>query len=119
MEDIEEEIEEDHKAYEPCACHNIQLVLKDGSEAEPKIDLLIKRVSKNIVSKSKFSAVIAEQLRQFGKKFLKRDITRFNSILFTARSIVSVSSIQFVTIRSRMPTKTKSCKSGVFFIKRR
>ena len=59
-------------AYEPCAAHNIQLVLKDGFQAVPELNDLIVKLSKNIVSKSKFSALIAEELRNFVKKFSKR-----------------------------------------------
>ncbi len=47
---------------------------------------LIDRLSKDVVSKSKFSSVIAESLREFDKKFCKKNITRWNSTLFFCRS---------------------------------
>ena len=64
--DDSDEETENNKAYQACAAHNIQLVLKDAFEAVPAINKLINEVSKNIVSRSKFSA-----LREFGKKFPK------------------------------------------------
>ena len=74
----------------PCACHNINLVNQDGFKEQPEFEELIKRVCKNIVNKSKFSILIAEELRKIGKKFCKRCITRWNSNLFVARAILKV-----------------------------
>ena len=105
-EDDIDDVEIKNFAYEPCACHNIQLVLKDGFAQSPTFENLIKKISKNIVTRSKFNALIAEELREFGKKFAKRVITRFNSMLFTARSVISVSQVQFVKIQKAMPVKT-------------
>jgi hypothetical protein len=102
-----EEEEGERLAYEPCSAHNIQLVLKDGFEENPKLNDMIKRLSKNIVSRSKFSALIAEELRTFGKKFSKRVMTRWNSVLFTARSLIGVSQSEFTKIRNALPKKTK------------
>ena len=111
--DTSTDFEDDDKyAYEPCACHNIQLVLKDGFKEVPEIEELIKNISKNIVNRSKFSVLIAEELRNFGKKFAKRVVTRFNSVLFTARSVLAVSNEQFQKIRNKMPTKTKKEKNA-------
>ena len=76
------------------------------------LDDLIKRLSKDIVSRSKFSALIAEQLREFGKKFAKRVVTRFNSILFTARSLIGVSEEQFSKIQKAMPRKTSKQRTA-------
>ena len=86
-------------AYEPCAAHNCQLILKDEFESVPVLDGLVKRLSKNVVNRSKCSALIAEELRNFGKKFAKRAPTRWNSILFTARSLLSVTPEQYKKIR--------------------
>ena len=94
-ENFDEEDDSLRLAYEPCAAHNIQLVLKDAFLAVPDLNDLIIRLSKNIVSKSKFSALIAEELRNFGKRFSKRAVTRWNSILFTARSLIGVTSEQY------------------------
>ena len=94
-------------AYEPCSAHNIQLVLKDGFTENPTLNDLIKRLSKNIVSRSKFSALIAEELRSFGKKFAKRVVTRWNSVLFTSRSLINVTPAQYVQIKNSMPKATK------------
>ena len=41
--------------YFSCACHNILLVLDDGMKFDKKYNSLIEKVSKDIVSKSKFS----------------------------------------------------------------
>ena len=57
-EEGEDDEEEQKYAYEPCACHNIQLVLKDGFAQVPGFELLIKKITKNIVNRSKFSALI-------------------------------------------------------------
>jgi hypothetical protein len=45
----------DQASYLPCAAHNIQLFLKDGLKMDAAYTALIKKVAKNIVSKSKFS----------------------------------------------------------------
>ena len=90
LDDDIDDVEIKKLAYEPCACHNIQLVLKDGFAQAPSFENLIKKISKKIVARSEFNALIEEELREFGKKFAKRVITRFNSILFTARSVISV-----------------------------
>ena len=65
----ESTVDEDNRlmSYMPCAAHNIQLVLKDGLNINEEYVNLINKVSKNIVSKSKFSSIIAEELRNFGK----------------------------------------------------
>ncbi len=111
-ENFDEEDDPLRLAYEPCAAHNIQLVLKDAFLALPHLNDLIIRLSKNIVSKSKFSALIAEELRNFGKKFAKRAVTRWNSILFTARSLIGVTSEQYKKIRDKMPTLSKKQKAA-------
>ena len=64
--------EELRKAYIPCAAHNLQLVIKDGLKLSPEYISLTNNVSKNIVSKSKYSSIIAEQMSEFGKKFAKK-----------------------------------------------
>lgn len=99
-------------AYEPCSAHNIQLVLKDGFEEVTFLNELIKKISKNIVSRSKFSALIAEELREFNKKFAKRVVTRWNSILMMARSVLSVTPDQFKKIREKMPTYSQKQKDA-------
>ena len=97
-------------SYMPCSCHNIQLVIKDGLNLSESYNLLINRVSKHIVSKSKFSILIAEELRSFNKKLSKKNLTRWNSILFMVRSVLKLSPSEFASIRSKLPTKTKSQK---------
>ncbi len=74
-------------AYIPCACHNIQLVLHDGLKLDAVMLKLIEHVAKDIVNKSKFSTCIAEELRKFGVKFQKKNVTRWNSILFMIRFV--------------------------------
>ena len=54
-ENFDEEEDPLRLAYEPCAAHNMKsIVLKDGFQAVPELNDLIVRLSKNIVSKSKF-----------------------------------------------------------------
>ena len=53
-------------AYMPCAAHNLQLVINDGYDDEPKILETLKSVTKNIISRSSYSHVIAEALREIG-----------------------------------------------------
>jgi hypothetical protein len=98
-------------AYLPCAAHNIQLVIKDGITSDEKYVQLIDRVSRNIVSKSKFSALIAEELRNFDLKFAKKVVTRWNSILFMCRSVLKVSDVQLAKIRKKMADNTQSEKT--------
>ena len=45
----------------PCLAHNIQLVVNDGLNLDTTYTQLINKVSKNIVSKSKVVAIIAEK----------------------------------------------------------
>ena len=94
----------------PCAAHNVQLVIKDGLKLNDEYNNLINRVSKDIVSKSKFSTIIAEELRTFNKKLSKKNITRWNSILFMIRSVLKLTPVEFASIKSKLPTTTKAQK---------
>lgn len=93
-------------AYIPCCAHNIQLVVKDGLKLSVKYNDLIDRVSKDIVSKSKMSHVIAEELRNLNKKLNTKNLTRWNSILFMVRSVLKMTQEEMRQIRSKMPNKT-------------
>ena len=99
-------------AYIPCAAHNIQLVLKDGLTFDADFSVLINQVSKDIVSKSKFSILIAEELRSFDKKLCKRVVTRWNSVLFMIRSVLKVSIEEFDLIKSKLRSKAVSLKKA-------
>jgi hypothetical protein len=66
---------------------------------------LIKHVSENIVTKSKQSLVIAEELRKLNIKLNKKNVTRWNSILFMIRSALKLSPDDFKKIRNEMPTR--------------
>jgi hypothetical protein len=57
-------------------------VIKDGLKLEDDYNKLIKHVSEDIVSKSKNSLVIAEELRKMNVKLNKKNVTRWNSILW-------------------------------------
>jgi hypothetical protein len=72
----------------PCLAHNIQLVIKDGMKLDDESNKLLDHVSKKIVNKSKSSSIIAAELRKFDKKLNKKNITRWNSILFMVRSVL-------------------------------
>jgi len=86
------------KAFIPCAAHSLQNVIKDGLNFSEGYTELIKKVSKKIVSKSKFSHLIAEELRSYRVKFNKKNTTRWNSILFMVRSVLKVTPAQFLDI---------------------
>ena len=90
----------------PCLAHNIQLVIKDGLNLSEDYNELIKHVSSDIVSKSKSSSFIAAELRKFNKKLKKKNITRWNSILFMVRSVLKLSPEQMKVVRSQMPSRT-------------
>ena len=93
-------------AYIPCLAHNVQLVIKDGLKLNNDYERLINHVSKDIVSKSKCSLVIAEELRKFNKKLNKKNVTRWNSVLFMIRSVLKLTPEEMKKIRQEMPTKT-------------
>ena len=63
---------------------------------------LVDKISKKIVNKSKFYTIIANELRNFGKKFTTRVPTRWNSMLFMIRSVLKVSSQEFLHIKSKI-----------------
>ena len=96
-------------AYLPCCAHNFQLVLKDGFKLDKVYDNLLKRIAK-IVSKSKKSSIIADELRNLDKFLCKSIPTRWNSILFLIRSILKLSSSDLTQIRNNLPTNTKNKK---------
>ncbi len=97
-------------AYMPCAAHNLQLVIKDGLKLDEEYNKLIEKVSKNIVSKARCCTYIADELRKLNKFVLKSNVTRWNSILFMIRSVLSLSPQDFKTIRSNLPSKNKKQK---------
>jgi len=94
-------------AYIPCAAHNIQLVIKDGLVFDAKITSLINKISKNIVSKSKFSYAIAEELRNLNIKLRTKNVTRWNSILFMVRSVLKLTPADFSTIQQSLPRTSR------------
>ncbi len=94
-------------SYLPCCAHAGQLVLKDGINLDDEYTVLIKKVSKDIVSKTKVSNLIAEEVRNLELTLLTYVITRWNSILFMIRSVLRISDEDFKKIRKSMPTKTK------------
>ena len=71
---------------------------------------LINRVSKDIVSKSKSSHVIAEELRFLNKKLNTKNLTRWNSILFMIRSVLKLSPDEIQQIKYKMPNVTAEDK---------
>ena len=95
-------------AYIPCLAHNIQLVVQDGLKLSESYTKLINRVSHDIVSKSKFSHVIAEELRKINKKLNKKNLTRWNSVLFMIRSVLRLKPEELKLISDQMPNKTET-----------
>jgi hypothetical protein len=90
--------------------HNIQLVVKDGLKLNPEYNALIDRVSTNIVTKSKLSHVIAEELRNLNININTKNVTRWNSILFTVRQVLKLSPQDLKQIRDQLPNKTSDEK---------
>jgi hypothetical protein len=60
------------------------------------------------------SSVIAAEMSLFGIKLSKKNITRWNSILFMIRSVLRVSKEQFKDIRKQMPFRTAAEKTKNF-----
>jgi len=113
LDDTENDAEELESvlSYLPCAAHNIQLVVKDGLKLDEDFSVLIKKVSKNIVCKSKVSTYIAAEIRSLELTLQKSVITRWNSILFMVRSVLRLNDQDFADIRSKMKTKTEKQRS--------
>ena len=82
-------------------------MIKDAFKLNMNFNDLINKVSKKVVSKSKFSHLIAEELANLKLKFNKKNSTRWNSILFMVRSVLKVTREQFQDIQNKMPTATK------------
>ena len=94
-------------SYLPCAAHNGQLVLKDGINLNEEYTKLIKKISHDIVSKTKVSSLIAEEIRRLDKTLKNYVITRWNSILFMIRSVLKLTESDFKSIRNTMNTNTE------------
>jgi hypothetical protein len=93
------------KSYLFCAAHSGQLTLKDGFKLDEAYTHLIKKISRDIVSKSKCSLLIAEEVRKIDKVLKNYVITRWNSILFMIRSVLKLSPDDFKNIRAKMKSK--------------
>lgn len=68
---------------------------------------LIKKVSHDIVSKTKVSNLIAEEIRNLDKVLKTYVITRWNSILFMIRSVLKLTDKDFKTLRDKMNKSTE------------
>jgi hAT family C-terminal dimerisation region len=97
----------------PCAGHNINLIVNDGFKLTFEYSKLISRISTDIVNKSKVSTVIAAQLRELDKKLNKKNVTRWNSVLFMIRSVNAITKDEMDKIRSQMTSKTKKDKERI------
>ena len=84
-----------------------------------KFTKLIQRVSRKIVSKSKMSHLVAEELSKIKVKFNKKNETRWNSILFMIDSVLKVTPIQMKDIQDKMLDKTREQRrvKKFFYIK--
>ncbi len=87
--------------------------IKDGLKSDEDYNKLIKHVSEDIVSKSKSSLVIAEELRKLNIKLNQKNVTRWNSILFMTRSVSRLSAADFKTIRTEMPSTNSKQKEVI------
>ena len=90
----------------PCCAHNIQLVVKDSLKLDEAYSKLLTKVSSDIVSRSKVSHLIAEEVRRLDKSLYKAVVTRWNSILFMIRSVLKPTPTDFATIRKEISTKS-------------
>ena len=86
------------------------MVIKDGLKLSNQYTELISKVSNNIVSKSKMSHVIAEELRKLQKKLCTKNVTRWNSILFMIRSVLKLKPEDFKKIRDEMSANNATQK---------
>ena len=86
-------------SYLPCAAHNIQLVVKDGLKLDVEYTALI-------VSKSRTSSTIAEELRNLNKYVNKCVVTRWNSILFMIRSVLRITPQEWSEVRGKLKRST-------------
>jgi hypothetical protein len=80
--------------------------LKDGLKLNEEYEQLIKKVSKDIVSKTKVSNLIAEEINAIEKVLKNYVITRWNSILFIIRSVLKLTDKDFKMLRDKMNKKT-------------
>lgn len=84
--------------------------MKDGLKLNEEYTQLIKKVSKDIVSKTKVSNLIAEEIRAIEKVLKNYVITRWNSILFMIRSVLKLTDKDFKMLRDKMNKKTEKQK---------
>jgi hypothetical protein len=95
--DFEDEAAE--LAYIPCSCHNVQLIIGDGiKDLDEKYQALLSKCTKDIVGKSKMSSIIADELRKIDIKLCQKCETRWNTILFVARSCLKPNPEQYKLI---------------------
>lgn len=80
--------------------------MKDGLKLNEEYEQLIKKVSKDIVSKTKVSNLIAEEINAIEKVLKNYVITRWNSILFIIRSVLKLTDKDFKMLRDKMNKKT-------------
>lgn len=106
IEEDEEFLSTINRSFMGCAAHQLALALKDGLKLSPAYSGLIERVAHDIVSKSHYSTIIAEQLREFNKSLRQRNATRWNSTLFMIRSAIKLSPNEYRIVRSKMPANT-------------
>ncbi len=89
----------------------MQLVVKDGFKLSEIYEKLILKVSRDIGNRAKRSQIIAECLREFNKKMLNKNVTRWNSILFMISSVLKITPYEFHAIREAMPTTNTKQKA--------
>ncbi len=77
-------------------------MIKDGFKKDNALTELIDRVSRDIVSKSKFSQHLSEKLRSLNVYLNKRNVTRWNSTLFMVKSVLSLTDNQYSKVRNHM-----------------
>ena len=68
---------------------------------------LLKKISHDIVSKSRRHHIIAEELRKLSKHLHTATVVRWNSILFMIRSVLKLTDEDLKMIRDKLPKKNK------------
>ena len=90
----------------------LQNVIKNAFKLNDTYTVLVNKISKKIVSKSKFSHIIAEELADMKLKFSKKNATRWNSVLFMVRSVLKATPQQLQYIQSQMPSNNQKAKQA-------
>lgn len=99
----------DKDCFVPCVCHVLNTTLKDAFKSNEYVEESLKKMT-SIVGRARKSIAVAEQLSKFGKTLQKNVATRWNSILFVARSINNLKPEELKEILNTMNNKKPASK---------